>query len=117
MQEYSQSELSRLFRLPQSLLRALAKAGYIATTNPAGRSRYSFQDLLVLRMASALNAAKISSKKIIVALGRVRELLPPGQVLTTMALAASGKGVAVREGAMEWEAATGQYALPLAPAR
>lgn len=68
----------------------------------------------MLRMAGALKAAKISSPKITAALGQIRAIMPPGQVLTTMALAASGKDIAVREGSSEWEATSGQYALPLA---
>jgi tetratricopeptide (TPR) repeat protein len=114
MQEYSLADLRRLFGLPLGLIRTLGQSGYISKGSPEGRSEYSFQDLLVLRMAGALKAAKISSEKIIAALGQIRAVLPPGQVLTTMALAASGKEIAVREGSNEWAAASGQYALPLA---
>lgn len=95
-------------------MRSLAGAGYIAPAAAEGKTSYSFQDLLVLRMASALKSAKISPSKITAALGTIRAALPPGSVLTTMALAASGKTVAGREGSNEWEASSGQYALPLA---
>lgn len=114
MQEYSLGDLGRLFGLPAALIRTLGQAGYITKAAPEGKSEYSFQDLLVLRMAGALKAAKISTPKIIGALGQIRAVLPPGQVLTTMALAASGKAIVLREGSTEWEAASGQYALPLA---
>jgi tetratricopeptide (TPR) repeat protein len=113
MQEYSLADLRRLFGLPAALIHTLRKAGYLTQPEAEVRSQYSFQDLIVLRMAGALKAAKISSPKIITALGQIRAVLPPGQVLTTMALAASGKSIAVREGSSEWEAASGQYALPL----
>lgn len=113
MQEYSLADLRRLFGLPAALVRALGQAGYITNPAAAGTSEYSFQDLLVLRMAGALKAAKISSPKITAALGQIRAVLPPGQVLTSMALAASGKGISVRDGSSEWEASSGQYALPL----
>lgn len=114
MQEYSPADLRRLFGLPPTLIHTLGLAGYISKSAPEGKSQYSFQDLLVLRMAGALKAAKISSPKITAALGQIRAIMPPGQVLTTMALAASGKDIAVREGSSEWEATSGQYALPLA---
>ena len=114
MQEYSQADLTRLFHLPPVLLRSLAGAGYITAPTIDGKTSYSFQDLLVLRMASALKAARISSSKITAALGKIRATLPPGSVLTTMAIAASGKEIAVRKGTQEWEANSGQYALPLA---
>ena len=114
MQEYSQADLKRLFHLPAALIRSLANAGYITPTAAESKTRYSFQDLLVLRMAGALKSAKVPSSKITAALGKIRETLPPGAVLTTMALAASGKGVSLREGAQEWDAGSGQYSLPLA---
>ena len=114
MQEYSLADLGRLFGLPAALIRTLGRAGYITKPAAEGKSEYSFQDLLVLRMAGALKAAKISSPKISAALGQIRAALPPGQVLTTMALAASGKAIALRDGSAEWEVSSGQYALPLA---
>jgi tetratricopeptide (TPR) repeat protein len=113
MHEYFQSDLARLFRLPISLIRSLAKSGYITQSAAAGKTSYDFEDLLVLRMAGALKDARISSAKIIAAMGKIRATLPPGSALTTLRLAASGRQVAVRDGARIWEANTGQYALPL----
>jgi tetratricopeptide (TPR) repeat protein len=107
MQEYSLADLKRLFGLPPALIRKLRQAGFI------GDKQYSFQDLLVLRVAGALKAAKLSSPKIITALEQIRSALPSGR-LPAIALAASGKDLAVRDGAREWEA-SGQYALPLTP--
>ena len=112
MQEYSLADLKRLFGLTPALVRKLSDAGFV------GKSPYSFQDLLVLRVAGALKAAKMSAPKIVAALEQIRGSVPTGR-LPSIALAASGKDVAVREGAREWEA-SGQYALPLAirpPAR
>jgi len=111
MQEYSLADLKRLFGLPPALIRKLGEAGCITQPAPRGTSQYTFQDLLVLRVASALKAAKISSAKIAAALEQIRAVLPAGQV-PTIALAATGKDIAVREGSREWEA-SGQYALPL----
>jgi tetratricopeptide (TPR) repeat protein len=113
MQEYSLADLRRLFGLPPALIRTLGEAGYITQPAPRGKSQYTFQDLLVLRVAGALKSAKIPSNKIAAALGQIRAVLPPDQ-LPTIALAASGKDIAVREGSREWEA-SGQYALPLVP--
>ena len=67
----------------------------------------------MLRVAGALKAAKISTPKIAEALEQIRSALPTGR-LPAIALAASGKDVAVREGSREREA-SGQYALPLIP--
>jgi len=113
MHEYSQADIKRLFRLPASVVSALARAQYITPTARNGLTRYSFQDLLILRTASALKAAKISTPKITAALGNIRATLPPGGVLTALALAASGKDLVVREGIHAWEVSSGQYPLPL----
>ncbi|HUQ11900.1 MAG TPA: tetratricopeptide repeat protein [Steroidobacteraceae bacterium] len=117
MQEYSLADLKRLFGLPPALIRKLSDGGFITPPAPAsktgGKTQYSFQDLLVLRVAGALKAAKISTPKIAAALEQIRSALPSGR-LPAIALAASGKDLAVREGSREWEA-SGQYALPLMP--
>ena len=113
MQEYSLADLKRLFGLPPALVRKLSEAGFIAPPAVRGKSPYAFQDLTVLRVAGALKAAKMTTPKIMAALEQIRGVAPSGR-LPAIALAASGKDVAVREGAREWEA-SGQYALPLAP--
>jgi tetratricopeptide (TPR) repeat protein len=111
MQEYSLADLKRLFGLPPALIRKLSQAGFISQPKARGKSRYTFQELLVLRVAGALKAAKISTPKIAAALTQIRSALPADR-LPAIALAASGKDLAVREGSREWEA-SGQYALPL----
>jgi tetratricopeptide (TPR) repeat protein len=112
MQEYSLADLKRLFGLPPALIRTLSEAGFISQPASRGKGKYTFQDLLVLRVAGALKAAKISTPKIATALEQIRSVLPAGRLSVT--LAASGKDLAVREGSHEWEA-SGQYALPLIP--
>src|SRR5690349_4963295 len=111
MQEYSLADLKRLFGLTPALIRKLGQAGLITSPASRGKSQYTFQDLLVLRVAGALKAAKIPTPKIAAALEQIRSSLPSGR-LSAIALAASGKQVAVREGEREWEV-SGQYALPL----
>jgi len=116
MQEYSLADLKRLFGLPPALIRKLSEAGFITPPSLAGKKggngAYTFQDLTVLRVAGALKASKMSTPKIVAALEQIRGAIPTGR-LPAIALAASGKDVAVRDGAREWEA-SGQYALPLA---
>jgi tetratricopeptide (TPR) repeat protein len=111
MQQYSLADLKRLFGLPPALIRKLSDAGFITRPLARGKTRYTFQDLLVLRVAGALKAAKIATAKIVAALEQIRSTLPEDR-LPAIALAASGRDVAVREGSREREA-SGQYALPL----
>lgn len=89
--EYSQSDLHRLFHLSAPLLSSLARAGYLTPASDDGRTPYSSQDLLMLRTASALKAAKITDAKITAAIGNLRAALPPGSVFEIRALAASPK--------------------------
>jgi tetratricopeptide (TPR) repeat protein len=114
MTVYSAKDLKRLVDLPAALIRTLAEQGHIHPVKAGGMVSYSFKDLLVLRTASALRAAKIPSAKITDALGKIRESLPAGASLSLLALAPNGRGVAVREGQAVWESSSGQYALPLA---
>lgn len=76
MHAYRTKDLQLQFRLPTSALQSLARAGHIHPVKAGDRARYSFQDLLVLRMASALYAAKIPQKKITAALANIRSFLP-----------------------------------------
>src|SRR3954470_2891419 len=113
MQAYSLADLKRLFGLPPALVRKLSEAGFITPpVNQRGKSPYTFQDVTVLRVAGALKASKMSTPKIVAALEQIRGEVPTGR-LPAIALAASGKDVAVRDGGREWEGC-GQYALPLA---
>jgi hypothetical protein len=79
MQEYSLADLKRLFGLPPALVRKLSQAGFLAPPKARGKSPYTFQDLLVLRVAGALKAAKLSTPKIAAALEQIRVALPSGR--------------------------------------
>ncbi|MDP9064601.1 MAG: tetratricopeptide repeat protein [Pseudomonadota bacterium] len=114
MHAYSEADLKRLFHLSASLVRSLTRAGHIHPLVDEGKTSYSFQDLLVLRTAGALRAAKIPAAKITVALGKIRAALPSGSALSALSLRPAGRDIAVREGTRLWESHTGQYALPLA---
>jgi tetratricopeptide (TPR) repeat protein len=111
MQAYSLADIKRLFGLPPAFTRKLGRVGCITHATGRQKPTYTFQDLVVLRVAGALKAAKIPSPQIVAALVEIRTVLPPGREFSTIALAASGRSPAVHQGACEWEA-SGQYALP-----
>ena len=113
MHAYDTKDLERLFGLPASAVRALARSGNIHPVRRAGRLHYSFQDLLVLRTASALRAANISSQRINRTLQQLRSALPAGSDLNRLSLTALGNRIAIREGQTLREPETGQYALAL----
>jgi tetratricopeptide (TPR) repeat protein len=113
MHAYDTKDLERLFGLPASAVRALARAGNIQPVRRSGRLHYSFHDLVVLRTASALRAAKISSQRINKTLQQLRSALPEGSALNKISLTALGNRIAIREGQTLRESGSGQYALAL----
>jgi len=113
MHAYDTKDLEKLFGLPASAVRALARSGNIHPVRRKGRLHYSFQDLLVLRTASALRAANISSQRINRTLQELRSALPAGADLNRLSLTALGNRIAIREGQTLRESDSGQYALAL----
>ena len=113
MHAYNTKDLERLFGLPASAVRSLTHAGHISPVKRSGRLHYSFQDLLMLRTASALRAAKISANRINRTLQTLRATLPAGAALNKRSLTALGNQIAIREGKMLWESDSGQYVLEL----
>jgi tetratricopeptide (TPR) repeat protein len=113
MHAYDSKDLERLFGLPASAVRSLARAGHISPVKRSGRLHYSFQDLLMLRTASALRSAKISAHRINRTLQTLRATLPEGAASDKRSLTALGNQIAVREGKLLWESESGQYVLAL----
>lgn len=113
MHAYNTKDLERLFGLPASAVRSLTRAGHISPIKRGGRLHYSFQDLLMLRTASALRSANISANKINRTLQTLRATLPSGAALNQRSLTALGNQIAIREGKMLWESESGQYVLAL----
>jgi tetratricopeptide (TPR) repeat protein len=113
MHAYDTKDLERLFGLPASAVRTLARAGNIHPVKRSGRLHYSFHDLVVLRTASALRAARVSPQKINKTLQQLRAALPTGSALNSVSLTALGNRIAIREGNVLRETDSGQYALAL----
>jgi tetratricopeptide (TPR) repeat protein len=113
MHEFDSKDLRRLFGVPASQVRSLIRAGHIHPTKKAGRLSYSFQDLIVLRTAGTLRAAKIPAQKINRTLRQIRASLPGTLPLSGLSIVAVGDRIVVREGQTLRESDTGQYALAL----
>jgi tetratricopeptide (TPR) repeat protein len=113
MHAYDTKDLERLFGLPASAVRSLTRAGHVSPVKRGGRLHYSFQDLLMLRTASALRAANISPRRINRTLQTLRATLPAGSAANARSLTALGNQIAIREGKMTWESDSGQYVLAL----
>ena len=113
MHEFDSKDLKRLFGIPASQVRALVRAGHIHPLKKAGRLSYSFQDLIVLRTAGSLRAAKIPAQRINRTLREIRDSLPGSLPLSGLSIVAVGDRIMVREGQALREGDTGQYTLDL----
>jgi Flp pilus assembly protein TadD len=113
MHEFDSKDLRRLFGIPASQIRALIRAGHIHPLKKAGRLSYSFQDLIVLRTAGSLRAAKIPAQRINRTLRAIRESLPGELPLSGLSITAIGDRIVVREGQALRESDSGQYTLAL----
>lgn len=112
MHAYDIKDIRRLFGLPPSAVRSLARAGNINPVRRKGKLHYTFQDLVVLRTAGALRAAKIAPRRINRTLKELR-LGRPAHLLNQVSLTALGNRIVIRESGTERESESGQYALAL----
>jgi tetratricopeptide (TPR) repeat protein len=110
--QFGVREVEKLLRLPRSTIRALVEAGFVTPSRgPRNTLRFSFQDLIVLRTAQALVAAKVPAKRITRSMRELRRHLPPSMPFSGLAICAVADRVVVKEGARRWQAETGQYLL------
>ena len=112
MHHYGVREVEKLLRLPRSTIRALIEAGFVSPARgPRKAWRFSFQDLIVLRTAQALVAAKVPAKRITRSVRELRRHLPEAMPLSGLSICAVADRVVVKEGARRWQAESGQYLL------
>lgn len=112
MHPYGVRDVEKLLRLSRSTIRSLIGAGFVSPTRgPRNAWRFSFQDLIALRTARALAAARVPSKRITKSIKDLRQHLPESMPLSGLAICAVGDRVVVKDGARRWQADSGQYLL------
>jgi tetratricopeptide (TPR) repeat protein len=110
--QYGVREVEKLLRLPRRTIHSLVKAGFVSPSRgPRQTYLFSFQDLIVLRTAQALAAAKVPAKRITQSLRELRRHLPDAMPLSGLSICAVADRVVVKEGASRWQAESGQYLL------
>ncbi len=98
--------------LSEAQVRSFARAGFLTPgRGPKGDLRFSFQDLVLLRTAKGLAAAKIPARRIQRALKRLRDELPQGRPLSALRIAAEGDRIVVTDGDTAWYPESGQVVL------
>jgi len=98
--------------LSRSVLSGLIGAGFVTPSRGARREfRFSFQDLMLLRTAYALQQSRIPPKEILRSLARLKSTLPSELPLTGLRITAVGADVAVRDRSGTLAATSGQLLM------
>ena len=114
MSDFGDHDVERMLRMPRSAILALVRAGFVTPKRGDRRDyRFSFQDLILLRTARALRAARVSPRRITRSLRELRRSLPDAVPLSGLRISAVGDRVVVTEGRSRWQAESGQYLLDL----
>jgi tetratricopeptide (TPR) repeat protein len=98
--------------LSRTTVAGLIAEGFVAPTRGRRNEwRFTFQDLMLLRTAHALQASKIPPRKILRSLARLKATLPQELPLTGLRITAVGADVAVRDRHGQWQADSGQLLM------
>jgi len=109
---YSTRDVASLLGLSVAQVRSCVRAGFLSPgQGPRGEHRFSFQDLILLRTAKGLLAARVPHRRIHLALKNLRAQLPEGRPLTGVRISAQGHHVVVRDGREVWNPESGQALL------
>ena len=112
MHHYGVREVEKLLHLSRSTIRSLVQAGFVSPARGPRRAwLFSFRDLIVLRTAQALAAARVPRRRITRSMRDLRRHLPESMPLSGLSISAEADRVVVREGAQRWRADSGQYLL------
>jgi hypothetical protein len=98
--------------LSRTVLDGLIAAGFVSPRRgKRNELRFTFQDLMLLRTAQALQAARIPPRRILRSLARLKASLPEALPLTGLRISAIGADVAVRSAQGQWQADSGQLLM------
>jgi tetratricopeptide (TPR) repeat protein len=112
MTGYTTEEVAKLLGLSAAQIRSYTRAGFLSPARDRrGGLRFSFQDLVLLRAAKGLIAARIPPAKIRASLRRLKQQLPRGRPLSELRITAEGHRVVARDGAVAWNPESGQLVL------
>ena len=115
MKGYSTRDAAAAAGVSESQVRAYARAGFLhASRGPRGELRFTFQDVVLLKAAAGLMAARVPQRKIRSALRRLREQLPTGRPIAAVRIAARGDRVVVQDGGTVWTPEDGQVLFDFA---
>jgi DNA-binding transcriptional MerR regulator len=109
---YTLRQLQQMLGISQRVIAGLVREGFVTPARgPHNAYRFTFQDLVLMRTAHALQSADIPTARILRSLRRLRESLPAELPLSGLRITAVGDRVAVRDGDAHWEPESGQLVM------
>ncbi len=117
---YTIRSIQEMLGLSRGVIAGMIAAGFVAPgRGPRNEYRFTFQDVVLLRTAAELQAARIAPRRILQALRRLRDKLPAEMPFAGLRISAVGNDVTVKEGGSQWHADSGQLVMDFqfAPAR
>src|SRR5438128_2462519 len=116
MKGYTSQDVARLLGLTVAQVQTFARDGFLTPPPRPARGvrrklQFSFQDLVILRTAKALVAARIPTRRIRRALKQLRQQLPRGRSLAELRITAEGDRIVVSDGDTAWNPESGQTHL------
>lgn len=117
---YTIRSIQEMLGLSRGVISGLVGAGFVTPSRGTRNEyRFTFQDVVLLRTAVDLQAARIAPRRIVSALRRLKATLPAELPLTGLRISAVGNDVTVRDGRSQWQADSGQLVMDfeLAPVK
>lgn len=114
MQEdgYSLRDIRAKFGATRNLIERMVAAGLLRPWRAArGALRFSFRDVVLIRTAMSLRAARIPAGRVVQAMRKLAESRADSH-LSSLRISAVGRHVAVREGSTDRLIDTGQLVIP-----
>jgi tetratricopeptide (TPR) repeat protein len=116
---YTIRAIQEMLGLSRGVITGLIASGFVAPSRgPRNEYRFTFREVVLLRTAVELQAARIPPRRILASLRKLKATLPAELPLTGLRISAVGNDVTVRDGRSQWHAESGQLVMDfeLAPA-
>jgi tetratricopeptide (TPR) repeat protein len=109
---FTLKRVQEMLGLSRTVVTGLVAAGFVSPSRGSrNEQRFTFQDLLLLRTAHALQRADIPPRKILSALTKLSATLPDELPLTGLRITAVGSEVVVHDSDGHWNPDTGQVLM------
>ena len=109
---FTLKRVQEMLGLSAATVSKLISAGFVSSSRgKRNEHRFSFQDLMLLRTAHALQQARIPPRKILRSLAKLKADLPAELPLTGLRITALGADVVVRDRSGQWNPDSGQLVM------